>query len=153
MAYWLLKSEPNVYSIDDLRHDGFTCWDGVRNYQARNFMRDQMKIGDLALFYHSNAKPPGIAGVCRVIQTGLVDPSAFDTHSTYYDSKSKPEKPRWITVEVEFVEKFHHLVTLNELKKYPVFSTLPLVQRGSRLSIMPIHEEQFHFIRELGSRL
>ncbi|WP_457637034.1 EVE domain-containing protein [Oceanithermus sp.] len=137
MRYWLMKSEPAAYSIDDLERDGREIWDGVRNYQARNYLRE-MREGDLAFFYHSNAKPPGVAGLMRIVKSGVVDPTQFDPQSRYYDPKSSPENPRWQTVEVEFVEKFPRLVPLAELRERFSPEELPLLKRGFRLSVMPV---------------
>ena len=116
--YWLMKSEPSVFSIDDLRANKTEPWDGVRNYQARNFMRDQMQLEDEILFYHSNCHPPGIAGLAVVAKTAFPDFTAWDAKSQYYDPKSTPQAPRWVMVEVRFKQKFHHLISLNELKGY-----------------------------------
>ncbi|WP_456415326.1 EVE domain-containing protein [Oceanithermus profundus] len=137
MRYWLMKSEPEAYSIDDLERDGREIWDGVRNYQARNYLRE-MKEGDLAFFYHSNAKPPGVVGLMRIVKSGVVDPTQFDPESCYYDPKSTPENPRWQTVEVEFVEKFPRMVPLAELRERFTAEELPLLKRGFRLSVMPV---------------
>ncbi|MCB1148634.1 MAG: EVE domain-containing protein [Chlamydiia bacterium] len=150
MRTWLMKSEPDVFSIQDLERVGFTGWDGVRNYQARNYMRDEMKEGDLVLFYHSNSKPPGIAGLARVTKTGVPDPTAFDPKSDYFDPKSKKESPRWIMVEVEFVEHFPVYIPLAELKKRKDLKGLQLLQKGNRLSIMPVSAPHFDIIAKLG---
>lgn len=139
MNYWLMKSEPEVYSIVDLQRDGNTIWDGVRNYQARNFLR-QMQSGDLAFFYHSNANPPGIAGLMRVVKTGIADPTQFEPTSEYYDPKSTPESPRWQTVVVEFVAVFTNLISLPILKEKFSSEELMVVKQGNRLSVMPISE-------------
>jgi len=147
-----MKSEPESYSIDDLERERATGWDGVRNYQARNFMRDEMQIGDLVLFYHSNAKPPGVAGVGRVSETGIVDPTAFDPNSAYYDPKSTESDPRWIMVEVEFVEKFPNFVSLEELKSIKSLSSMQLLKKGNRLSILPITKKQFECISNRAKR-
>ncbi len=148
--YWLMKSEPNAYSIDDLEKDGVTHWDGVRNYQARNFMRDEMKRGDRAFFYHSNADPSGVAGVIEVWREAYPDSTAWDRHSKYFDPKSTKEEPRWFMVDVKFVEKFPRLIPLSELKQDPALSGLMVLQKGSRLSIQPISAEHFHRICQLG---
>ena len=140
MRYWLMKSEPDAYSIDDLARDGREIWDGVRNYQARNYLRE-MRPGDLAFFYHSNAKPPGVVGLMRIVKSGVVDPTQFDPESRYFDPKSTPENPRWQTVEVEFVEKFPRMVPLPELRERFNESELPLLKRGFRLSVMPLSAE------------
>ena len=139
--YWLMKSEPSVYSIDDLEKDKIAYWDGVRNYQARNFMRDEMKVGDKVLFYHSNAKPSGVAGICEVVKEGYPDFTAFDPEDIHYDPKSKRDEPTWFMVDVKFVEKFPQLVTLAEIKANPKLSNMKLVQRGNRLSVMPISKK------------
>ncbi|NGX58066.1 MAG: hypothetical protein K940chlam3_00967 [Chlamydiae bacterium] len=151
MKYWLMKSEPGSYSIDDLKREGASGWDGVRNYQARNFMRDDMKVGDLVLFYHSNSNPPGVAGMGRVSQTGIVDHTAFDPMSQYYDPKSSKENPRWIMVEVEFLEKFKTYVSLEDLKQVRSLSEMRLLQKGNRLSIMPVSKPHFRKIAEMAA--
>ncbi len=132
-----MKSEPFVYSIADLKRDGQTIWDGVRNYQARNFLR-QMQPGDLCFFYHSNTKPPGIVGLMTIIKTDVVDPTQFDRNSKYYDPKSKPESPRWQTVTVEFVAEYSQLLSLEELKQKFSPAEILLVKKGNRLSVMPV---------------
>ena len=137
MQYWLMKSEPNVYSIDDLRRDRETLWDGVRNYQARNFLRS-MQSGDLVFFYHSNATPPGIVGLMQIANTNQVDPTQFDAHSKYYDPKSTPEAPRWQTVTVAYVETFAQMITLDQLRATFDPDDLWVVRRGNRLSVMPV---------------
>lgn len=139
MNYWLMKSEPDVYSIVDLKQDKFSIWDGVRNYQARNFMRE-MSVGDLVFFYHSNTKIPGIIGLMRVVETNIADPTQFDMNSDYYDAKSTFDAPRWQTVKVEFVEEFVKLVSLDELKQEFSVDEILLVRKGNRLSVMPISE-------------
>jgi predicted RNA-binding protein with PUA-like domain len=138
MAYWLLKSEPEVYSILDLKREGRAIWDGVRNYQARKYLM-HMQLGDLCFFYHSNANPPGIAGLCRVVGTLVPDPTQFDPSSPYFDPRATRENPRWYTVEVEFLEAWP-LVPLAELKAcFP--QDHPLVKKGNRLSVMPVPPE------------
>jgi len=139
MNYWLMKSEPDVYSIADLKGDRTSIWDGVRNYQARNFMRE-MSRGDLVFFYHSNTKFPGIAGLMRVVETGLPDPTQFDMKSEYYDPKSQFNAPRWQTVKVEFVEEFAKLISLDELKQKFSADEILVVRKGNRLSVMPVSE-------------
>ena len=139
MNYWLMKSEPDVYSIADLKGDRTSIWDGVRNYQARNFLR-QMSRGDLVFFYHSNTKIPGIVGLLRVVETGIADPSQFDMKSKYYDAKSQFDAPRWQTVKVEFVEEFAKLISLDELKQKFSDDEILLVRKGNRLSVMPVSE-------------
>jgi predicted RNA-binding protein with PUA-like domain len=137
MNYWLMKSEPDVYSIADLKLDKFSIWDGVRNYQARNFMRE-MNVRDLVFFYHSNTKIPGIIGLMRVVETNIADPTQFDMNSDYYDAKSTFDSPRWQTVKVEFVEEFVKLISLDELKQEFSVDEILVVRKGNRLSVMPI---------------
>ena len=151
MHYWLMKSEPAVFSIDDLAAmPGQTeHWDGIRNYQARNMMRDQMRCGDQVFFYHSNTKVPGIVGIARVVRESYPDFTAFDPRSQYFDPASDPNKPRWFMVDIQFVRKFKRVITLAELKGYPELTTLPLLRRGNRLSIMPVTEDQWRFILTL----
>ena len=149
MNYWLMKSEPDVYGIDDLKAAGVDHWDGVRNYQARNMMRDQMKPGDLAFFYHSNTEVPGIVGIMEIVREGYPDHTAFDPESKYYDPKSDPDNPRWFMVDVRFVRKLRRVIPLAELKQYPQLADMPLVKKGNRLSIMPVTPEQWDFILSL----
>ena len=139
MAHWLMKSEPDVYGIHHLQQEGTTLWDGIRNYQARNFMRS-MAIGDRAFFYHSNAKPPGIVGLMEVIETGLTDPSQFDSASKYFDPKSKPQAPRWDCVRLRYVGTFAELLSLDQLREQFSVEELPVVRQGNRLSILPVPE-------------
>jgi predicted RNA-binding protein with PUA-like domain len=139
MRYWLMKSEPDVYSIDDLQRDQTELWDGVRNYQARNFLKE-MAEGDLAFFYHSNTKPPGIVGLMKIVETNVVDPTQFDPKNKYYDPKSPPENPRWYTVTVGYVETFSTGLTLDQLKASFEPDDLWVVRRGNRLSVMPVAE-------------
>lgn len=149
MKYWLMKSEPDVFSIDNLKTKKKSGWDGVRNYQARNFMRDEMGIGDMVLFYHSSCEVPGVAGLARVCKESHPDPSQFDSKSEYYDPKATKENPRWFMVEVEFVEKFDEVITLSKLKAEKALSNMPLVQKGSRLSINPVTEKEYNTIINL----
>ncbi len=137
MNHWLLKSEPNVFGIDDLKKQKTTIWDGVRNYQARNFLK-AMQVGDLAFFYHSSTEPPGIVGLCKIIETHLVDPSQFDPKSPYFDPGSTSDNPRWWTVRVGFVEKFKQMLTLELLRQNFSPDELILLRRGNRLSVMPL---------------
>ena len=148
--YWLMKSEPHVYSWDDLNDDGETHWDGVRNYQARNIMRDDMALGDLVFFYHSNCKPPHIAGVARVCREGYPDFTAHDPGSKYFDAKSSPEKPRWIMVDIEPVAPIEPIVTLAELRGNTTLEGMPLLRRGQRLSVQPVSREHFEIICKMG---
>jgi len=151
MKYWLMKSEPDVFGIDDLKNaKGMTePWDGVRNYQARNMMRDDMKTGDLAFLYHSNCKEPGIAGIMEIVREGYPDMTAFDPDAKYFDPKSDPANPRWYRVDVRYVRKLKRIITLSELKEHSEVTGLPLVRRGNRLSIMPVSRQQWKFILAL----
>lgn len=139
MAWWLMKSEPDVYGIDDLRRDGSTLWDGIRNYQARNFMR-AMRPGDQAFFYHSNAKPPGIVGLMEVVETNLVDPSQFDPASKYFDPASSADAPRWDCARLRYLRHFPTLLSLEVLRQQFGPEELGVVKRGTRLSILPVAE-------------
>jgi predicted RNA-binding protein with PUA-like domain len=145
MNHWLIKSEPDVFSIDDLARVGREPWSGVRNYQARNYMWKDMKPGDLALFYHSNAKPPGIAGIAKVVGSPYPDPTQFDPQSEYHDPKATPEKPRWFLVDFEFVGKFQEILTLEAIKADSLLSEMMICQRGTRLSITPV--DPLHYKR------
>ncbi|MBN55481.1 MAG: EVE domain-containing protein [Euryarchaeota archaeon] len=147
--HWLMKSEPHVYSWDNLNDDGSTHWDGVRNYQARNIMRDQMAIGDLVLFYHSNCKPPHVAGVAKVSKEGYPDFTAQDPNSKYFDEKATPENPRWIMVDIEAIKGMQP-VGLPELRANPSLEGMPLLQRGQRLSVQPVSAEHFAIICKMG---
>jgi predicted RNA-binding protein with PUA-like domain len=151
MNYWLMKSEPDAYSIDDLKQEKVDHWDGVRNYQARNMMRDEMKKGDLALFYHSNCKEPGIVGVMQIARKGYPDHTALDPESKYHDPKSDPDNPRWFMVDVRYKRRLKRTITLQELKAYAEteLDGFPLLRRGNRLSIMPVTEAQWEFILSL----
>ena len=148
MNYWLMKSEPDAFSIDDLAAmpNKTEHWDGVRNYQARNMMRDQMKKGDLIFFYHSNCKVPGIVGLAVVAKEGYPDHTAFNPEGKYYDPKSDPDKPRWYMVDVKFKRKLKRTISLEELKDRPELAEMALVRRGNRLSVMPVSKEEWEFI-------
>ena len=148
MAHWLMKSEPEEFSIDDLRARPKKTepWDGVRNYQARNMMRDEMKKGDLIFFYHSNCEVPGIVGIAKVAREGYPDPTAFDPADKHYDPKSDPEDPRWFHVDVKFVRKLSRTIPLSELKSHEALAEMPLVRRGNRLSVMPVTAEQWEYV-------
>lgn len=137
MTWWLMKSEPDVYGIHHLQQEGSTLWDGIRNYQARNFMRT-MQPGELAFFYHSNARPPGIVGLMEVLETGLTDPSQFDPASNYHDPASKPEAPRWDCVRMGYRRTFGRMLSLDDLREQFDPDTMPVLRRGNRLSILPI---------------
>ena len=149
MAYWLMKSEPDAYSIDDLERDGREMWDGIRNYQARNMMRDDMRIGDEVFFYHSNCKEPGIVGISKVVSEPHPDPTQFDPESNYFDPKSPKDNPRWILVDVELAHKLDRPITLSELKAQPGLDGMILTRRGNRLSIMPVSKEHWDLILNL----
>lgn len=150
MHYWLVKSEADCYSIDDLQQDKTTIWNEVRNYQARNFLRE-MKKGDLVLFYHSNGgKETGVVGEVKVSKEAYPDPTQFAKNSEYYDPKSTPEDPRWSAVDIQFVTKFSSPVYLSDLKLDPAFETLGIVQRGSRLSVLPVSKKHYEQIVQLG---
>lgn len=139
MNYWLIKSEPGTYSIQDLEKSQQTIWDGVRNYQARNFLR-QMQIGDIAFFYHSNTKIPGIVGLARIVESQVTDPTQFDSDSKYYDPKANPKSPRWQTVKIEYIKTFAHFIPLETLKQEFSGDELWVTRRGNRLSVMPVTE-------------
>jgi predicted RNA-binding protein with PUA-like domain len=151
MNYWLLKSEPDVYSIDHLCRDGETIWDGIRNYQARNYLKSA-QVGDRCFFYHSSAEPLGIAGLCEVIETMVVDPTQFDPSSDYFDPKSTVDNPRWHTVRVKFVEKFARVLTLQELQATFTSDELIVVRKGNRLSVMPVSPDVAQRILALVER-
>ncbi|MBW3582564.1 MAG: EVE domain-containing protein [Euryarchaeota archaeon] len=150
--YWLMKSEPGTYSIEDLEEDGETHWDGVRNYQARNLMRDDMQVGDGVLFYHSNADPPGVAGVAKVVSKPYPDPTQFDPKSKYHDPKADPAEPRWWLVDIAFEERFGNVVALPELKDDTRFDDMMVTQRGSRLSVQPVAKKHFDAVVKLGRK-
>ena len=145
--YWLMKSEPDAYSIDNLEADRTTIWDGIRNYQARNFMR-KMNIGDQVFFYHSNCKPPGIIGLMEVIDKNIIDPTQFDPNSKYFDPKSNRASPRWDCVKVKFISKFKEILSLQELRSLFIEDDLIVVKKGNRLSITPVKEESAKLLLE-----
>ena len=147
--FWLMKTEPDVYSIDDLAREGQAFWEGVRNYQARNHMRS-MALSDLALFYHSNAKPPGVVGVARVCKLAYTDHTQFDKRSKYFGARSRPSDPRWSMVDVEFVEKLPEPVSLEMLKTDAKLSTMLVTKRGIRLSVQPVDRAHFARVLKLG---
>jgi len=151
MNYWLMKSEPDTFSIDDLaRMPGKTeHWDGVRNYQARNMMRDEMKKGDQVFFYHSSCKEPGIAGIAEVVKEGYPDFTANDPEGKYYDPQNDPDNPRWYMVDIRFIRKLMRTISLTELKQYKGLSDMRLLARGNRLSIMPVSKKHWEFILKL----
>ena len=150
--YWLMKSEPETFSFDDLlaRPKKTTGWDGVRNFQARNMLRDELAPGDPVLFYHSNAEPPGVAGEAVVSKAGHPDPTQFDARHDHHDPKSKPDNPLWYQVELKAVAKFKHFIGLPELREVPGLEAMVLLRKGSRLSVQPVTEAEFAIIRKLG---
>ncbi len=148
-----MKSEPDVFSFEDLksRPKQTEPWDGVRNYQARNFMRDEMKVGDLILFYHSNTNPPGVAGIAQVASKPYPDPTAFDKKSKYHDPKSDPENPRWILIDVSYKADLKRPVSLEEMKAMPELAEMRALQKGNRLSVMPVTKAEFQAIKKAGN--
>lgn len=149
--YWLMKSEPTSFSIDDLMKapSQTTCWDGVRNYQARNFMRD-MAVGDQILFYHSNADPPAVMGIAEIVTTVYVDPTQFDKKDSHYDPESKPAQPRWEMVDIKYVRKFSRPLSLDQLRKEPALKNMVLLRKGSRLSVQPVSPLEWKHILSLA---
>jgi predicted RNA-binding protein with PUA-like domain len=150
MKYWLFKSEPGSYSIDDLKSDKKTHWDGIRNYQARNFIRDDMKKGDLVIFYHSNAEPTAAVGICEIVKEAYPDHTSFDPDSKYFDAKSKKDNPAWMMVDVKYKKKFKNPVELSAIKSNPKLKDMRLVQRGNRLSLFPIEKKEFEEILRMA---
>ncbi|OZB61802.1 MAG: EVE domain-containing protein [Lysobacterales bacterium 14-68-21] len=146
MAHWLMKSEPDTFSIDDLAERGREPWDGVRNYQARNFMRDGMRVGDGVFFYHSNCAEPGIVGLAEVVSDAYPDPSQFDPKSDYFDPGASRDNPRWMLVDVGFVRRLKRTITLRELQALPALAEMPLVRKGNRLSVMPVTASEWKTI-------
>ena len=148
MNYWLVKSEPDAFGIDDLaaRKGRREHWDGVRNYQARNFIRDDMKKGDQVLFYHSSCPEPGVVGLAKVVKEAYPDSTAFDPESKYFDPKSNPDQPRWFMVDIQLVRKFQRAVSLAELKQHPQLEGMRLLARGNRLSVMPVEKDHFEVV-------
>ncbi len=153
MNYWLIKSEPDVFSLDDLKKcpKQTHCWDGVRNYQARNFMRDGMAIGDLCFFYYSNAKPPGIAGICKVSSEPYPDPTQFDSRSDYFDPDSKQDNPRWVLLDMSYVRHLKRFLPLDELKATPALAEMLILRKGNRLSITPVEKRHWDAILKMES--
>jgi predicted RNA-binding protein with PUA-like domain len=149
--YWLLKSEPTTFSIRDLRNskEGTNCWDGVRNYQARNFLRNEIKAGDGVLFYHSNVPPVGIAGEAVVVREGYPDKSAFDPKDHHFDPKSHADKPTWFTVDIKLVRETREIITLQKLRSLPALEEMKVLQRGMRLSVQPVTPEEWAIIMKL----
>jgi predicted RNA-binding protein with PUA-like domain len=152
MKYWLMKCEPAAYTIEQLERDGTTAWEGVRNYQARNFMRDEMKVGDKVLFYASNADPSGVTGVAEISREAYPDLFAMQPQHKYYDPKARPDNPIWYMVDIRFVEKFRHIVSLDTLKEAPGLEEMMVTKKGSRLSIQPVTKAEFDIVRKLGKK-
>jgi predicted RNA-binding protein with PUA-like domain len=150
MNYWLMKSEPEVFSIEQLAKDSTTWWEGVRNYQARNFMMKDMQPGDLVLFYHSNAEPSGVAGIAKISKSAEPDKTQFDKKSEYYDEKATKDKPRWYCVEVAYVKKFKQVVPLSALREVKALADMLVLQKGSRLSVQPVDKKHFEIVKKLG---
>jgi predicted RNA-binding protein with PUA-like domain len=150
--YWLFKCEPEAYSIDDLERDGSTGWEGVRNYQARNLLRDEIRPGDEVLFYASNADPSGVSGLARVTRAGFPDPLQFEKGDEYFDPGSDPAAPRWFSVEIGFVARFPRIIPLAELKTTPGLEQMQLLRKGNRLSVQPVTREEFEIVKKLGRR-
>jgi predicted RNA-binding protein with PUA-like domain len=150
--YWLLKCEPEAYTIEDLERDGATTWEGVRNFQARNFMRDDMKVGDGVLFYASNAEPSGVTGVAEISREGYPDPYSFQEGHKYHDPKSNPENPTWYMVDIRFVERFSDIIPLAVLKETRGLGDMMVVQKGSRLSVQPVTKKEFDIVVKLGRK-
>ncbi len=152
--YWLFKSEPSSYSYDDLESedDQTAEWDGVRNYQARNFMRDDMAAGDQVLFYHSNAKPPGVVGIARIVREGYPDTTAWDSNSRYYDPKSNPANPTWMMVDIKADRRLPRFISLNELKANPALVDMMVTKRGQRLSVQPVKPEEWAEVLAMAER-
>ncbi|MEE2959381.1 MAG: EVE domain-containing protein [Myxococcota bacterium] len=152
MNYWLVKTEPEVFSIDDLLHcpNKTTCWDGVRNYQARNFMRDQIKLHDGILVYHSSTNPMRIVGQAKVTRESYPDPSQFEASSAYFDPKATIDSPRWIAIEIQFVRKFPHPIDRDQLRNTPKLREMALLKKGNRLSVMPISMQEWDIITMMG---
>lgn len=150
MAYWLFKTEPNTFSIDNLKQQKISCWEGVRNYQARNMMRDQMQLGDLAFIYHSSCQQVGVVGIAEVVKLAYPDHTQFDPNSPYFDCKSHPDSPRWWMVDLAYRQHLDY-VSLSSLKANPKLTNMPLVQKGSRLSIMPVTQAEWLAILAMTS--
>ena len=152
ICYWLMKSEPNSYSIEDLQRERKAFWDGVRNYQARNFMMKDMKKGDKVLFYHSNMNPPGVAGLAFVCEEAQADSTAWDKKSKYYDPKSTKKNPRWFAVTVHFVEAFDRVISIGELRWEKTLKNMALLQKGQRLSVLPVTQKEYQHIVQMSRK-
>lgn len=152
VSYWLMKSEPNSYSIQDLKRDKTAFWDGVRNYQARNFMMKDMQKGDQVLFYHSNSTPPGVTGLAEVCEEAKEDPTALDKRSQYYDPKATKDNPRWFAVTVKFVSLFKKIISINQLRQEKTLKDMNLLKKGQRLSVMPVTQREYEFIVKMSKK-
>jgi len=152
MKYWLMKSEPDVYSIESLKKEKKCLWDGIRNYQARNFMMKEMEVGDQVLFYHSNHKPPGIAGLAVISKEAQPDPTQFDKKSKYFDAKSSKENPRWHCVEVKYKKKLKNYISLDDIRNVKSLADMMVIRKGSRLSIQPVTKKEFEIICKIGEK-
>lgn len=152
--YWLLKTEPESFSIQDLAKapQQTTCWDGVRNYQARNYMRDEMKVGDRVLFYHSSADPPAVVGTAKIVKEGYPDPTAWDPKNHHFDPAASPENPRWSMVDIKLEKIFKQPLALESLRKVPALKKMELLRKGSRLSVQPVTKEEFEAVVELANQ-
>ena len=150
--YWLMKVEPEAYSIDDLERDGKTGWEGVRNYQARNFMRDEMQVGDGVLFYASNANPSGVKGLATISRAGYPDPFAFKRGHKYFDEASNPDSPTWYSVEIAFAERFPVTISLETLKSTKGLEQMMVTRKGSRLSVQPVTKAEYDIVTRLGRK-
>lgn len=152
--YWLMKTEPTAYSIGDLANEKTqtTCWDGVRNYQARNFMRDEMKLGDLVLVYHSNADPPGVAGTATIVRESYPDHTSWDSNDKHYDEKSSPENPRWFMVDIRLRREFSEVIPLGDLREIKSLAEMELLRKGSRLSVQPVRKKEFDAILKCADK-
>jgi predicted RNA-binding protein with PUA-like domain len=150
MAYWLMKSEPDTYGIDDLISHTPAMWEGCRNYTVRNYFKNEMKVGDMAFFYHSSCNPPGVVGTMRIVSEAYPDPTQFDPKSNYYDPKSDPEKPRWVLRDVDFVSKFKDIITLATLRETPGLEKMLLLRKGQRLSVLPVEPEEWEIIMNMA---
>lgn len=150
MKYWLMKSEPDVFSLDNLKKDKTTWWEGVRNYQARNFMMKDMQVGDLVLFYHSNATPPGVAGIAKISHAAEPDKAQFDKKSEYFDPKATKEKPIWFCTQVQYVEELKNFVSLADLREAKGLEDMLVLAKGSRLSVQPVEKKHFDIVKKLG---
>ena len=154
LKYWLIKSEPDTFSFDDLKKskNQTTCWDGVRNYQARNYLRDEMKKGDKVLFYHSSSDLLAVIGICEVVKEGYPDHTQFDSENDHYDPNADPKNPTWIMVDIKFVKGFKSPVTLDAIKSNSKLKNMKLIARGNRLSVMPVTKEEFEEIEKMGNK-